>query len=339
MVTAREDVGGFAVLTDERARILEYLTHHTRETLQGAAGFLPDTVEYVLSAPGKLLRPLLLLDSCRAAGGDPNLVLPAAAGTEFGHIASLVHDDIMDGDAERRGQPTLHTRNDIPTALLTGDYLIFETFLSYTECNQLGVSADHVLEAIRTLSRTCLEMCQGQALEAEVAGNLATSEATYLELIRLKTASFCRAAARIGACLAAAPDAYVQALANYGTHLGMAFQIMDDILCYDGNASLMGKPVSSDMRNHRVTLPIIYALQSNAAGVRARVAALMDAGDRPEAHAELVKLLHATRALERARAKAYHYTEQARNELDLLPPSDAHDRLVALADIFLARDH
>ncbi len=343
MITAREDVSGFAALEGERKRIVEFLTQHMRETLGGTAGFLSETTEYVLSAPGKLLRPLLLIDACKAAGGDPAVVFPAAAGTEYGHVASLIHDDIIDGDHERRGQPTLHVKYDLPAALLTGDLLIFQTFLCYTYCSERGVSAERVLRAIRTLSQTCIEMCEGQALEAEIAGNLDTSEETYLELIRLKTASFCRAAACIGACLAEAPEVIVNALADYGTNLGMAFQIMDDILSYDGSAVLLGKPVGSDMRNRRATLPIIYALESGMVGARERLTALFAASDEDasddNAHGKLARLLIETRALDRARGLAYRYTLRAKQQLDLLRHSESRERLRALADIFLARNH
>ena len=340
MITAREDLGGFAALVDERSRVLEYIVQHLHETLGESAGFLAQTTDYVLSAPGKLLRPLLLIDACKAAGGDPELVFPAAAGTEYGHIASLIHDDIIDGDLERRGQASLHAKYTLPVALLTGDYLIFQTFLCYTQCEDRGVSAERVLRAIRTLSKTCMEMCEGQALEAQVAGDLTTNEATYLELIRLKTATFCQSAAAIGACLGGADDNVVEALSNYGTNLGMAFQIMDDILSYDGSSFMLGKPLSSDMRNARVTLPVIYALESDPA-VQEQVRQLFgsDTAQQPDAHTQLVHILLATRALDRARAVAYKYTLKAKQHLDLLPYTESRERLRALADVFLTRDH
>lgn len=339
MITARED-GGFAALADERTRVLEYLAQHLHESMGEAAGFLAQTTEYVLSSPGKLLRPLLLIDACKAAGGDPDRVFPAAAGTEYGHLASLIHDDIIDGDLERRGQASLHAKYTLPAALLTGDYLIFQTFLCYTQCEDRGVSAERVLRAIRTLSKTCMEMCEGQALEAQVAGDLDTDEETYLELIRLKTATFCQSAAAIGACLGGADDDVVEALSNYGTNLGMAFQIMDDILSYDGSSFMLGKPLSSDLRNRRVTLPVIYALR---AGPQTREAIRQlyeaDAAQQAEAHTQLVHMLLTTRALDQARAVAYKYTTKAKQNLDLLPYSESRERLRGLADVFLTRDH
>src|SRR5918912_4502201 len=341
MITAREDTSTFATFMDERARILNYMARHLQETVGETPGFLAKTSDYVLSTPGKLLRPLLLLDACRAAGGDPERVIPAAAGTEFGHIASLVHDDIIDGDGMRRGQATLHVKHGLAAAILTGDLLIFQTFLTYTQCHERGVSAEHVLAAIRTLSTTCIEMCQGQTLEATIAGQLDTPEQTYLQMIGLKTASVCRAAARIGALLAGSSEQAVDALGRYGDNLGMAFQIVDDILSYEGSAPLLGKALSSDVRNQRVTLPVIYALQSEPPQVRERISALFTAqtDDGTEAHAELVQILTAARALGRAPAVAARFTAQAKQQPDLLPPSESRERLRALADIVFSRDH
>lgn len=341
MITAQEGVSGFAAQAGERARILEYLVGHMHETLGQTAGLLAETTDYVLSAPGKLLRPLLLIDACKAAGGDPSLVFPAAAGTEYGHIASLIHDDIIDGDAQRRGQDTLHIKYNLPAALLTGDYLIFHTFLCYTQCADSGVSAERVLKAIRILSTTCIEMCQGQALEEQVAGNLTTDEHTYIELIRLKTASFCQAAAAIGACLGGGDDLIMEALSTYGANLGMAFQILDDILSYDGSALRMGKPLTSDARNHRVTLPIIYALRAGGAAARAQMERLFAAAPSTDtdAHTAIVRLLLSTRALDRARALAYRYTHKAKTSLDRLPYTESRERLRSLADVFLTRGH
>lgn len=341
MITVRHDAGDFAALADERAKILDYLASQLRETLGETAGFLAETTDYLLSSPGKLLRPLLLLDACRAAGGDPERVFPAAAGTEYGHIASLVHDDIIDGDTQRRGQASLHTKYDVATALLTGDVLIFQTFLCYTHCEQLGVKTERVLAAIRALSRTCIDMCRGQAVEADIAGNLDAPEADYLELVRLKTASFCQAASYIGACLAEAPDNVVNCLAEYGYNLGMAFQIMDDILSYDGSSLLMGKPLTSDMRNKRVTLPIIYALQAGGLPARQRIQDYFDSneGTVNEKYARLARLLAETRAIDRARGLAYRFTARAKRRLDCLDSSESRERLRSLADIFLSRDH
>lgn len=342
MITARESDGSFATLIDARAEIADLLGEHSRQMVRQTGGLLAETSAYLLSSPGKLLRPLLMLDACRAAGGDPDVVFPAAAGTEYGHIASLVHDDIIDGDHERRGQQTLHVKYNLGAALLTGDLLIFETFLSYTQCHERGAGAERVLAAIRTLSETCIDVCRGQALEAVIAGDLTVNEPTYLEMIRLKTASVCMAATRIGAILSGAPDDVIAALSEFGYALGMAFQIIDDVLAYEGQSTIVGKPLHSDLLNRRVTLPIIYALQDGEAYSAARIEELFTtpiADDGEAAHAHLAHILRESHAVERARTLAYHYTALAQHNLDVLPYTEARERLRSLADVFMARDH
>jgi geranylgeranyl pyrophosphate synthase len=330
-----------ATHVDDEVRLTDYLDHHLANSLASPTGVLAQAAGHVLAAPGKLMRPRLLLDACLAAGGDPDRALPAAAGTEFGHIASLIHDDIIDGDAERRGRETLHRKYSLSTAILTGDLFIFQTFLSYTHCHDLGISAERVLTAINLLSRTCVEVCEGQALEAAMVGRLDTPEETYLEMIRLKSASVCRAAAEIGACLAEGPDEFVRALRAFGEHLGMAFQIIDDVLAYDGQPSLLGKPQLSDLSNGRVTIPIIYAIDAAGLAALRQIDALfwLARTDPNKSYAQLVDLLVTTRALERARKSATQAIEQAKLQLDYLPTSDARERLRALADLVLIRDH
>jgi geranylgeranyl diphosphate synthase type I len=342
MVTAPQDSTEFSALAAERARIADDLVKHIQQTLgeTGASQILAEASQYVLSVMGKLLRPLLMLEAARAGGGNPELALPAALGTEYGHVASLVHDDIIDGDTERRGQATLHSRFDLGSAILTGDMFIFHTFLNFTECQDVGVSPERVLAAIRLLSTTCIEMCQGQALETEMMGNLDTTIEQYLEMIRLKTASFCSAAAHIGALLGGADEAAVEALGGFGQSLGMTFQIVDDTLPYISDELLVGKPKGSDIQNRRVTLPIIYALRSGHELARREIE---DVFERPrdleQDYRRIRVVLVRTRALDRTRALAFHYTSSAKRHLDRLPASPSRERLRALADSLVARSY
>lgn len=329
-------------LSDQRDQLLEFLQRHTREALAGLgnSGALLRASEHMFATPGKLLRPMLLLEACEAAGGDPAVVLPAAAGTEYGHMASLIHDDIIDGDAERRGQTALHVKFDLGAAILAGDLLIFETFLSYIQCAERGVGSDRVLAAIHTLTRTCIDICRGQALEASLAGDLTAGARAYLQVIRLKTASFYRGACRIGAVLAGAPEPVVIALERYGHNLGMAFQIVDDTLPYDGAANRVGKPLASDLKNGRVTLPVILGLQTPSTRLRQEIATLFRAPTMASsAHQRLAAALRDSGATVRARDLAARYTARAQHHLGLVPPSEARERLHQWAALTLARDH
>jgi geranylgeranyl diphosphate synthase type I len=276
----------------------------------------------------------LLIDACRAVGGDPAAVLPAAVGTELGHIASLVHDDIIDGDNLRRGRPAVHSAFGVPLAILTGDLLVFQMFACYTECAERGISPQRTLRAIQILSQTCIDVCRGQSLEAETSGAIETSETTYFEVVRLKTASVCRAAAEIGATLGGANPRAVAALRAYGEALGIAFQIIDDVLEYAGEADQLGKPLDSDLRNHRITLPLIYALSTDE--VRPAVLRLLD--DHQDGHAPLAQLLVEHGMLARAHERAETFTRSAQEHLSALPASEARERLRSYAVELLERD-
>lgn len=295
----------------------------------------------LFASGGKRLRPALVLLAAHWGAYDRGRAVVAGAAMEMIHAASLIHDDIIDDDAERRGRAALHVQYDPTAAIVTGDLLIFQTFLHYASCRDRGIGAERVLDAIRVLSLTCIEMCEGQALEAAIKGRLDTDEATYVRMIRLKTGSLCRAAAEIGGILADAPDGTVRHLREYGERLGLAFQIMDDILPYNGQPDRLGKPAHSDVRNARVTLPIIYALCSRQAGVRARIDALfgLAESDPLDAHAQIAALLRGCGALDRAVERAVRLHAEAQGHLQHLPPSEAREHLSLLADAALARTH
>jgi geranylgeranyl diphosphate synthase type I len=344
MITVQDGIGLVAPLANDRERIAASLRERCRSALGGASGALGAALDHALATPGKLIRPLLLFDACRAVGGDPEAIFPAGLGTEYGHIASLIHDDIMDGDTARRGQETVHVTYGLNTAILAGDALIFLAFLGYADTAQHGVSAERALAAIRLLSLTCIEMCRGQALEAVIARQPDTCEEAYLEVVRCKTASFCRAVAAIGGILGGGDDAAVAALGAYGEELGLSFQIMDDLLCYDETDDRLGKSSLSDLRNCRVTLPVIYAIQRGTAAQQGRVREIFeapaeDAEGLAAQHAELVSILRATGALERARLRVREHTQRARERIAELPPSEARERLAALAMLLSVRDH
>lgn len=340
MISEQENKIGLDSLAEERQNLVLYLVQNMEKVLSDDCGVLAEASLHVVSNPGKLLRPMLLLDACRAVGGDPAVAFPAAAGTEYGQIASLIHDDIIDGDDQRRGLETLHVKYNLATAILTGDLLLFQLFLSYTECAERGAKPENILQAIRILSKTCIEMCEGQALEATLIGKLDTSEETYLRMIELKTASVFGAAAKIGACLGDASPDTIEALGSYGSHLGMAFQIVDDLLSIQGDPEVVGKPLGSDLRNRRVTLPIIYALRSGDSDIRASLVEVISGNARngKDPRENLLEIVQRSGGLDLAFQQAQHYIATATDSISFLPESKARTRLMGLADFFLSRD-
>lgn len=343
MVAIKDAAGLFSPLADERTRLASLLKQHCSETIGDQDNQLAEAIQHALASPGKYVRSLLMLDSCRAVGGDPDGVLPAALGAEYGHMASLIHDDIMDGDTSRRGQDAAYVKYGLDTAVLAGDALIFLAYLGHIECHDRGVSAERTLAAIRSLSLTCIAMCRGQTLESASTGNLDTTEEDYFDIIGAKTAAFCRSVCEIGAILGGGSDADIDYLGLFGYHLGVAFQIIDDLLCYDASGANLGKSSLSDLRNQRVTLPIIYALRGSSPTQRARIATLFTPtnatdGALLERYTELTAILCETHALDRARGVAQTHTQLARSSLERLKPSDPRERLSALATLLMVRD-
>jgi geranylgeranyl diphosphate synthase type I len=295
---------------------------------------MADASRHALSAGGKMLRALILLESCKAVGGDAEQAMLAAVGTEAGHLASLVHDDIMDQDGLRRGQPSVWKRYGANTAILVGDYFIFQAFYQLARCRDTGIPGDRVARTLGVVAQSCMDLCLGQDLEAVITGNLRAGVRAYMRVIEHKTAAFFRGAAESGAILGGGTVNQVGALAGYGRCLGMAFQIIDDVLSYRGDEAVMGKPVTSDLRNRRITLPILLAYRhADADGRRFLTALFPPAHTQPSetdptaALVELRHLLAATHALERAEATALAFASRARQSLHTLPPTSSRDHL------------
>lgn len=226
---------------------------------------------HALLPMGKIFRPILLLEAAVAAGGDPQAVLPAAVGAECGHVASLIHDDIIDGDDMRRGRPAAHSKFGTATAILAGDLLIFHLFDGLARCRETGVPDDRIALALGVVAQAGIDMCRGQGLEAELGQNAGCTVDDYLRIIQLKTASFFRAVCQVGAVLGGGGPAWIGAAGRYGERLGVAFQIHDDLLGYTSDTLVMGKAATSDIRNRRFTLPVIYARGQADAPDRRRI--------------------------------------------------------------------
>ena len=305
----------------------------------GDPSLLARTCAYAHTPPGKLFRPILLLESALAVGGDPRWALPAAVGAESGHVASLVHDDIIDCDDTRRGRPAVHASFGVGDAIVAGDALIFDLFAGLAECHAAGAPADRVVAALAVVSRCGIDLCRGQSLETEFCGSRRFDHEAYLHMVRLKTAALFRAACECGALLAGGTPQHVLALGRYAEHLGVAFQIRDDLLPYTSSAATVGKPDTSDVRNGRLTLPVIIAHRTSGAADRAVIeAALSGIGDPATAHGDLLDVLHRTGAVNATARWARRYLRFALTALRTLPNTASRDRLGGYAEAAAARD-
>jgi geranylgeranyl diphosphate synthase type I len=294
---------------------------------------------YALAPAGKLLRPVLLLESASTVGGDPEVALPAALGAECGHVGSLVHDDIMDGDELRRGRPSVQHRYGVGNALVTGDALIFALFRDVARCAEAGAPPDRVVRAVDVVARTGLDLCRGQSLEAAISAGRDFDLDGYLTVARLKTASYFRCVCEIGALLGGGTTEAVMALATYGERLGCAFQYSDDLLDHRSDSSRTGKPSGSDVRNRRMTLPVVLAERLAPRADRARLHRIFGE-DVPTATdvEEVGRIVRSSGALAAAEAMAADAVAAACAALDPLPPSPARWRLEAIAGLAADRD-
>ena len=274
--------------------------------------------EHLLRMKGKLFRPTLLLLSSRAAGSDDPRAVTLAAVVELIHLATLVHDDSVDHSALRRGMPTINALFSHQVAVIMGDYLYSRAIIELVRLDDIA--------PLRVFARVTNEMTIGEMRQLEAHDKLAYSEDQYDELIRAKTASLLSGACEVGALRAAAD--HRAALARFGMRLGMAFQIADDLLDYTAAESVTGKPSGLDLREHKVTLPLIAALGSMRAGDRGLVAELMTTPDPADALvAEVIARVTAAGGLDYARRRALELAQQADAELDILPASPARDAL------------
>jgi len=295
---------------------------------------------HALLPAGKLFRPILMLESAMAVGGNPEAVLPAAIGAACGHAASLIHDDIIDGDDLRRGQPSVHKRFGADEAIIAGDALIFHLFACLAECRGTGIADERITHALAAVARAGINMCQGQSREAELGRSTDCTVADYLTVIRLKTGAFFRAVCQCGAILGGGNPDWARAVGRYGERLGVAFQINDDLLGYTSDTLTMGKAATSDLRNRRFTLPLIYASAVADAADRARISDLYSGRLEPdEALRALKEVLLRTGGIAAAERTARENACEARKALEVLPASPSRDVLAHFAELAIDRKY
>ncbi|EYD72045.1 polyprenyl synthetase family protein [Limimaricola hongkongensis] len=290
---------------------------------------IPEVTAHLVEAGGKRLRPMLTLAAARLCGYDGPFHVHLAATVEFIHTATLLHDDVVDDSKQRRGRPTANLLWDNTSSVLVGDYLFARSFQLMVETGSL-----RVLDILANASATIAE---GEVLQLTASRNLDTTEDTYLRVVRGKTAALFSAATEVGGIIAGAPEGRVAALRAYGDALGIAFQIVDDLLDYGGTAAI-GKSVGDDFREGKLTLPVIRAVARADADERAFWARCIGRGRVEEGdldHAQALLARHGT--LESTRRTALDWAGRARDSLRDLPDHDLREMLEDLADYVVER--
>ncbi|MFD0859026.1 polyprenyl synthetase family protein [Roseovarius aquimarinus] len=291
---------------------------------------IPEVTAHLVGAGGKRLRPMLTLaaaDLCGYRGTDDEKL---AATVEFIHTATLLHDDVVDESRQRRGRATANLLWDNKSSILVGDYLFSRSFQLMVETGSL-----RVLDILANASATIAE---GEVLQLTAARDLATTEEVYLQVVRGKTAALFSAATEVGGVIAGAPDAQTRALFDYGDALGIAFQIADDLLDFQGDASATGKNVGDDFRERKLTLPIIKAVAKADAEERAFWSRTIEKG--VQEHGDLehaIALMTSHGALDAARDDALAWAGRAVDALGALPDHPVRVMLADLADYVVSR--
>ena len=299
-----------------------------RRRLESDVPLVAQVSHYIIAAGGKRLRPALVLLMCGALGYRGEQRLNLAAVVEFIHTATLLHDDVVDGSTLRRGRSTANEIFGNPASVLVGDFLYSRAFQMMVEAGDMRI--------MRTLAEATNVIAEGEVLQLMNMHDAALSEEGYLRVIRSKTAKLFEASARLAALLAQSPAAVEQRCADYGQALGTAFQVIDDVLDYDGDVSEMGKNLGDDLREGKVTLPLIIAMQRGTDAERATIRQAVETGDIGQM-TQIIAIVEHTGALQATRDAAAAEAQRALDALQTVPQNPYSNALEQLASQLLAR--
>lgn len=328
-----KNAGFLQCVEADLARVEEKLIAETRSDV----GAVRDISGHTLLSGGKRLRPMLALLAAHLIDRDApsDRAYTAAAAAEMIHMATLMHDDVVDEAAERRGRPTANAVFGNGITILTGDYL-------FAKAMQMVVSNDDNLHVVRVFTNVVVGMAEGEVLQSAVAHDLEITLETYEDVIERKTARFLAGCCESGAIMGGGTNAEAASLRGYGHHLGMAFQIADDLLDFLGDPKRTGKPLGTDLRDGRVTLPLIHTMGAADEATRKQLRDLLS-HDHPDGIsdaqiAQVTAIIARYGGFETARCVAEGRAERAIAELAHFPRTVYHDALNELARFVVARD-
>jgi len=315
-------------LLSEVSEDLELVEGKIRNTLENEDALLNEVALHLLKAGGKRLRPALVLLAGKFNSYDLEKLVPLAAAVELIHMATLVHDDVIDGAFIRRGWPTINAKWNEEISILIGDYLFAHAF------SLLSAQGDN--RVVNLMAKVVYEMSTGEIDQLSSACRLDQSERDYLERIEKKTSLFIAKCCELGALASGASVEHCQALERYGYGVGMGYQIIDDILDFTSTAERLGKPVGSDLRGGVLTLPVIYSLRVSKE--RDRLALLLDNPIGEEEIEEVVSILKRSGSFDYSYDMAGSFISQAKEQLMVLPEGSTRNTLREVADFVLRRD-
>ena len=293
---------------------------------------IPELAHHLIDSGGKRLRPMLTIAAARLVGYEGDGHVRLAASVEFMHTATLLHDDVVDESATRRGKPTARLLWSNQASVLVGDFLLGQAFRMMVDVGSIA--------GLRILSNAAAVIAEGEVMQLSAAKNTGTTEDEYLAIINAKTAALFSAAAEVGAAIANRPASEQAALRSYGKNLGIAFQLVDDALDYSGDSARLGKAVGDDFREGKITLPVILSFRRGNDEERAfwkRTLTESEIRDGDLEHA--IGLMRRHKAIEATFERARHYGSIARDALEIFPDAVAKRALADVVDFCVSRTH
>nr|WP_314544887.1 octaprenyl diphosphate synthase [uncultured Massilia sp.] len=301
-----------------------------RQRLQSEVALVNQIAEYIISAGGKRIRPVLVLLLANAYGYKGAGHHELAAVVEFIHTATLLHDDVVDESSMRRGRQTANAMFGNAASVLVGDYLYSRSFEMMTGLNDMRI--------MQILSRATTVIAEGEVLQLLNMHDPDVTQESYLRVIRSKTAKLFEAAAQLGALVAGANDAQIEAAGEYGRSLGTAFQLIDDVLDYAGDAAEIGKNVGDDLREGKPTLPLIYVMENGSPEQRELIRSCIEQGDETHFDAVLAAVT-SSGALDFTRREAEAAARRAAASIADLPDTEYKQALLQLCSFAVDRNH
>ena len=284
-----------------------------KEALRSNVGLVDLVARYIIRQKGKKIRPLLVLLSAKISGGVTERTYRGAALVELLHTATLIHDDVVDDANKRRGMWSINALFKNKVAVLMGDYLLSRGLMISVD----GKDYDFLGVTTNAVKR----MSEGELLQIQKTRKLDIDEETYFKVISDKTASLLETCCSIGAMSTTDNKDYIEAMRNFGHSLGMSFQIRDDILDYEGKSNLIGKPVGGDIKEKKITLPLIYSLNNVSKNEASRIRKILKNGNDKTKVKDIMQFVHENNGIEYALKVAEKYSDEAKNSLNIFPDS------------------
>ena len=291
---------------------------------------IPEVSNYILLSGGKRIRPIMLILSAKFCGYKGDQYIPLASVFEFIHTASLLHDDVVDNAEVRRGNSSVNSVWGSQTSILVGDYLFSKSFSVLTSFGDLRI--------LNVLSQATTKLAEGEIMELIQCGELMISEEDYIAVIKDKTAALFSAACRVGAILGNAPSEQELALEGFGLNMGIAFQLMDDLLDYTSTTEELGKSVGKDILEGKVTLPLIHTLKMSSPSDRDKIISVFESESRKQDDvSEIISLTRDYKGLDHTFQRAKEYVEAAKECVEACNASIEKEALLSTADFVIKR--